>query len=357
MAYFATATREIGVILVPAAILYDLLRRRVGLGTAVFLATFVCGYLMQTRGFGLDLNKAYVATDVGYAKMLSGWVNVPGNLAVYAASLRHLIPGPVALTVPLMALVCALALAGIYREWTRFLPAQRSRGALGVLTGVIEGIRLQDLVAGGYLLAVCLLPMRSAPRYLVPILPVAAFYVVVGARFAIDRLVPARFAVAAAGGALAAFALYHAGYFAMRASASPPGIHTRQSAELFRKVRAQVPKDAVVIFRKPRAMALFGERHSAVWARGADERSSWNNMAELGATHLVVPRRKSGLDAPDYLRYDRLAAPPAFLERMFANNHFTLYRILREPKPDELGTAPKWPEPSDGKSSAASGVE
>jgi hypothetical protein len=252
----------------------------------------------------------------------------------------------------LLALLSALALVGIYREWTRYLPAQ-PQGALDVVAGVIKGIRLQDLVAGGYLLAVCPLPMRSAPRYLVPILPVAVFYVVMGARFVIGRMVPARFASATIAVALAAIVLYHAGYYAARAAGPTPGIHTAQSAELFEAVRTQLPKDAVVIFRKPRAMALFGQRRSAVWARRVDEEASWRNMTELGATHLVVPKREAGLDSPGYLRYDRNAAPPAFLERVFANDHFTLYRILRRPRPDELGAAPKGAATADEKAPPA----
>jgi hypothetical protein len=103
---------------------------------------------------------------------------------------------------------------------------------------------------------------------------------------------------------------------------------------LFEAVQ-KLPKDAIVIFRKPRAMALFGQRRSAVWPQKADERTAWKNFAQLGATHLVIPRKASGLNCPDYLRYDR-GPPPPFLQPVFANDHFTIYRILRYPRPEEL---------------------
>jgi hypothetical protein len=114
------------------------------------------------------------------------------------------------------------------------------------------------------------------------------------------------------------------------------GVGTPESVQLFNAIRAQLPKDAVVVFRKSRAMALFGQRRSTVWGRRVNEETAWRNMEELGATHLVIPRSETGLDVPDYLRYDLKSPPPAFLEPVFANDHFTVFRILRFPKPDEL---------------------
>jgi hypothetical protein len=177
--------------------------------------------------------------------------------------------------------------------------------------------------------------MRSAPRYLVPILPIAFFYAVVGAQFAIEKFVPVQFRSTTVNILLAGLVLYLAGYYLTLKRVPTPGIHTPQSAQLFNVVRTKLPKDAVVIFRKPRAMALLGQRRSAVWAQRGDERTAWQNMAELGATHLVIPRKEAGLDCPAYLRYDLLASPPAYLERVFANDHFTIYRIARFPREDE----------------------
>jgi hypothetical protein len=251
-------------------------------------------------------------------------------------SLRRVFPGPIAVTALLMTILAALIAYGIYREWTRFLPQGAKLGFRDLAAGVIKGIRLQDVLAGGYLLAICLLPFRSEPRYLLPILPIAFFYVVVGARHAIEKLTPVRHASAAAAAVLAGFLLYHGGYYLTAKAAPLQGVSTPQSVQLFNAVRAQLPKDAVVVFRKSRAMALLGQRRSAVWARRVDEETAWRNMAELGATHLVIPRSETGLDAPDYLRYDLKSPPPAFLEPVFANDHFTVFRILRFPRADEL---------------------
>jgi hypothetical protein len=306
------------------------------MGTALFLLVFLVGYGAQTLTFGLSLDKAYPGDDVSYVHTIAGWSNIADNLFHYVVSLRRIFPGPIAVSGLLVTIVASLVAYGIYREWTRFLPPGKKLSFRELATGVIEGIRLQDVLAGGYLLAICLLPFRSEPRYLLPILPIAFFYVVVGARHAIERLAPARHASAAAAAVLAAFLLYHAGYYLTAKAAPIEGVSTPQSVQLFNAVRAQLPKDAVVIFRKSRAMALLGQRRSAVWARRVDEQTAWKNMAELGATYLVIPRSETGLDVPDYLRYDLKSPPPAFLEPVFANDHFTMFHILRYPRPDEL---------------------
>lgn len=335
-AYFATGTREIGLVLVPAVIVYDLLfRRRLGLDTALFLVVFFVGYGGQSLLLGLNIDQAYIGEDEGYATLLVGWSNSFENVFHYVYALRVYFPAPYFLFVPLTAVFLACAVMGLYREWTRYVPP----GQPLRIADVLRGIRLQDVLAAGYLAAICLQPFR-ATRYLMPVIPILFFYIVVGARAAVDRLAPATWSSAAV--VLAAMLIYHTGYFltAKADRTAQQGIHNPQSVELFNAVRTQLPKDAVVIFRKPRAMALYGQRRSAVWptTKAANEETAWKNLAQLGATHLVIPREATGLGSPPYLRYDR-GPTPAFLQAVFANDHFTVYRILHYPQPGELASS------------------
>ena len=292
MAYLATATREIGIILIPTVIFYDLLRRRLGLGAAMFVLVFLGGYAAQLA-FGLNLDKAYEGDDVNYMHTLFGWSNIADNLFHYVVSLRRIFPGPTAVSALMLTIAAALVAYGVYREWTRFLPQGKKLSFRDLAAGIIKGIRLQDVLAGGYLLAICLLPFRSEPRYLLPILPIAFFYVVVGARHAIERLAPARHASAAAAAVLAAFLLYHGGYYLTAKAAPVQGVGTPQSVQLFNAIRAQLPKDAVVVFRKSRAMALFGQRRSD---RVGAARRRGDGVAQHGRARRHPPRHSAQRD-------------------------------------------------------------
>jgi len=58
---------------------------------------------------------------------------------------------------------------------------------------------------------------------------------------------------------LATFLIYHAGYYLTAKAAPIEGVSTPQSVQLFSAVRAQLPKDAVVIFRGDRSFR-FGSQ-------------------------------------------------------------------------------------------------
>ena len=77
-------------------------------------------------------------------------------------------------------------------------------------------------------------------------------------------------------------------------------------------------------------MALFGQRKSMVWPKVNDERAVWQNLSELRATHIVVSQPDSGLKELQYVD-DFEISQSQFLEQLFSNDHFTLYRILRPP--------------------------
>jgi hypothetical protein len=335
-AYLAIATREIGIVLIPAVILYDLLhRRRLGLDSVLFILLILCGNAAQSSLFDLSMSRAYDGGHAGYDAILFGWSNVFKNLPDYIYSLGRLFPvsNRDVYLIPFMAILFIFGVLGGLRELTRYVPRGQHVKRTVLIAEVMRGVRLQDIFVVGYLLAVTLQPFNAGVRYLLPLVPIVVFYVLAGMHFAVQRLmrVTQRFPVIVLIGILA----YHVGYYL---TAEPldtsRGIHHPQSIQLFDAVRTQLPKNAIVIFRKPRVMALYAQRRSAVWPKAADERLAWQNLAQLGATHLVIPYGDSGLDYPDYFRFDQWS--PNFLEPGFANEHFVIYHILRYPLPEEL---------------------
>ena len=337
--FLAYATREIGIVLIPAVILYDLLhRRRLGLDSVLFILVFLCGYAALSSLFDLNMSRAYETYDrvAGYDAILFGWSNIFKNLLKYTYSLGVLFPvsNKDVYLIPFMAILFIFGVLGGLRELARHIPRGQRVERTAVIAGVMRGVRLQDIFVVGYMLALTLQPFNAGVRYLLPLTPIVIFYVLAGMHFTVQRSmrVTQRFPVIVLIGILT----YHVGYYL---TAEPRdtsrGIHHPQSIQLFDAVRTQLPKNAIVIFRKPRVMALYTQRRSAIWPRAADERLAWQNLAQLEATHLVIPYGDSGLDYPDYFRFDQ--GSPSFLEPGFANEHFAIYHILRYPLPEELG--------------------
>ena len=179
--YFAFATRDVGIVLVPAVLLYDLLRHhKIKLDTVAFVGVFVAAVALQSLLLGFTPDEAFGDAKTGYNSILYGWGNVVEKLRFYVFSLRNLfpvldIPYAKIIFAPIIALLCVSVLLGVFREWTRFLPRNSSLGAAGVLAGLARGIRLQDIVAVGYFMALILQPFSGGTRYMLPLAPIIVF--------------------------------------------------------------------------------------------------------------------------------------------------------------------------------------
>ena len=69
------------------------------------------------------------------------------------------------------------------------------------------------------------------------------------------------------------------------------GIGKPESVELFDHVRRDTPSDAVVVFLKPRAMALLTGRRSTVWHEPKTDAELQDYWRSIGATHVVAAQR------------------------------------------------------------------
>ena len=175
-----------------------------------------------------------------------------------------------------------------------------------------------------YAAVVLVFPGYGGLRYFVPVFPLYVFY----AFFALDGLLrsPGARAAGLALLILAAGATYASKYTTKDYGPIVEGPEKRESVELFEFVKNEMSSDDVVIFFKPRVMALYGERRSAAYQPSRDTRAIMNFIDDIGAAYIVAGpfREDKEYLAPLISEYSYM------LEEVFSNGDFTVYRILNE---------------------------
>jgi hypothetical protein len=299
--YLACGTRSVGVVLAPALVVQQLLsRRRSPLVAAVILLTFGAGVLAQRALLPFDGSyfDQLVFDPVLFGSNLLSLVKALGLFVDngYSRAARLLLFGTVS----------ALALLGC---WTR----------------VRERWTVAETFLPLYGLAVTVWPSAAwGQRFLVPVVPLFVFYGCLGIR-RLSRSWGPRLEVRLGAVVAAAVLLSYAGRFS-RLDLGPlrEGIGKPETADLFTFVREQTGTDAVLLFQRPRALALFtGRRASAHHAPRSDD-DLWHYLRRIGATHVVVARvfpESAGVLKPFVERN------AAHFRRVYDNPDFTVYRV------------------------------
>ena len=297
--YLAYGTRALGVILIPSLLLTDWLRwRRITSISVVAVATFVVMAAVQSTVTHWDTGYASVfrlephriATNFAeYASYLSGlWSNAwwrPGDLVL-------------------------LVLFGML-------------GAVGFWRRVRSG-RVTELEVFAVLYALAILPWFEVQgRYLVPLMPLYIGYALVTVQGAASHrwrgtLLLGLVALAALG--------FFSEYLVLMKDRGPEGVGSANARLLWRAVERNTDSSAVVVFQKPRALALFTDRHTTGMQRSGDDRDLWDYLSRVGASFAILGPSDSNFVYQARLR--RLIAEyPGRFQLIYRNPDFSLYRI------------------------------
>jgi hypothetical protein len=107
------------------------------------------------------------------------------------------------------------------------------------------------------------------------------------------------------------------------------GIAKRESVELFKFVKASTEPADVIVFSRPRALALFGERTVTPPSRPADPCALWLYIRRVGATYLVTGPESTNDNAQYLARFVRDFAPN--LREMMRNADVAVYHVESAP--------------------------
>lgn len=298
----AYETRAAGAVLAGALVLADVLRGRRLRGLALPATVVFVGVVLLVHTLVLPTQPV-----AGYWSYFhTGPRIVAANVAEYVGELGGFWDNGYADAGTALVFVAATALAGA-GLWGRLRPVP---GPLEVFVAL-------------YGTALLFWPGdQQGIRMLLPVLPAYCLYVVEGACRLHERRAGAGKWLWALG---AVVVLAYAGrYTRLDWGRLRVGIGTEATQGLFRYVGTELPPDAVVVFRKPRALALFTGRRATMYHPPERGRDLWAWLREAGVTH-VVTGRNFDLDREVLIPFVRAGADR--LERVWGNETFDVYRV------------------------------
>ncbi|HEV8264911.1 MAG TPA: hypothetical protein VGQ06_08155 [Gemmatimonadales bacterium] len=336
-AYAAYATRVLGIVLVPTFLAHDLIRRRrVGVAAVAAGAVFVI------------LAGAQYLVWLGDRSYLD-------QLTVTPASLGR------------NALGYARSLSDLWANGY----SERARKALFLIVGGLAALGYANAVRVGrneagwpevfpwpYLAVVLVWPSFQGVRFLLPVVPFYLLYCLRGTRV-LDDAVQRRWGrnhLVLAGLSAAAALSYAGQYSTMPFGRFPSGVGRPESVAFFEFVKTATDSNAVFVFSKPRALALFTGRRAAAPFSPSDPCRLWGYLAEIGASYVVTGPALSADEvdaAAEYLRrfVDQY---PTDLRSVWRAQDIAVYRIERNPcAPTAAGSSRRGWQAGGGASAAA----
>jgi hypothetical protein len=306
--YLSFSTRTLGALVIPAMWAQELISKR-RISRPVLLATLVFASLAVLQSLFLHSDRHY---------------------------LDQFNAGPMVLVHNAMGYLIRLT-----TFWHNGFLKVPSLGLFGLVTflavlGYVDRLRRRVTVceafAAIYLVVILLWPSYQGERYLYPIVPLYLFYAFGGLehRWIAGRARLRRAVVATL--ALAIGLTYAARLAGSERGPLAEGVAKRESAELFDYVHRTTSDQDVLVFIKPRALALFTQRKASVYHQPDSDQKLWEYFRQIGATRLVVAENDEAfknVEEPERLAFLRAFAKRnrERLESVYANRDFTVYKI------------------------------
>lgn len=178
-----------------------------------------------------------------------------------------------------------------------------------------------------------IVPFFQGFRYLIPIFPLYALYTfksfdedasIIGRKYR-QPLALTLFVLIAV--------IYLVSYTQKDYAAYTYGPEKKETVQLFDYIKNETPKNSVVIFQKPRLMALFGERKSTTYFyNDCDEFETegfLNFIKRKKITHLVVSNNIWGVEEINgYVKW--VNGENEHIKLVYKNNDYKVFAIIKE---------------------------
>ena len=315
--YLAYGTRVIGAVLLVSLVVYELVRYK-KLSWFAITALFVAGTLIAIQGtllsnIGsgyLDLFKQNTTRDIAHLFL--------ANIMSYLVSLSTFLDNghSKVIKIAFFIMVSLLAVLGLRRR-------------------IDDGISVLEVFLFLYVVALVISPVQAF-RYLFPIIPIYFLYACIGA---IEiRSLTSRAGLQYVPVILAALVAvsYASKYVTLDYGPMQEGIARQESTELFQYIHSHTKPDDVIIFRKPRALALLTGRRVSIYPMPVQHADSsdgeaWKYFHAIGARYLVVGATawaRNPIDLRD-IEWERTFAANCKqrCEAVFSNGDFQVYEL------------------------------
>jgi len=303
--YLCYGTRTIGILLIPALFVYEILRNRqipkfsIAVGVIFLIAWALQHQISSSESNYLDT----VATSK------SGIRTTLDNTIDYAKELSYFWDNGYERDLRIVPLICFSGLA-----------------LFGYFVKVRKGeLTVAETYAPLYLALIIVWPLRGGSRFIIPLFPLYIYYGCVGMQaLGASRFQPLERYVSII--LLLVIGLTYAGAYSKK-TLGPihEGIEKKETVEFFHYVREKTDPRAVFIFAKPRALGLFGERKTSIYPISGGDAQVWDYISSVSGTYLV----RGPMDDPFWY---------AFIDRnrnrlleTYSNHDFTVYKALSSP--------------------------
>jgi hypothetical protein len=347
--YLAYGTRSLGLVLIPALILSDLLRlRSISRFTLIITAVFSLFYITQNTALHTDQSYANIykstlaqVTPDKTTTQNDDRISERDNISPADKSVK-----PISLNLkPLLrSFKNSIRLNSEYyhQNMSAYWISNTSNTvdniiyvAMGLLaiTGFLAMILKRpssgDCLTLVYVSVLLLVPFAQ-DRYLLPLIPMYLIYIFHGMETIIRSRAAfgERVVYGSIFGLLLVITLTNAGtYSTLNFDDFQNGVHKKESLEVFEFIRQSTPEDSVLITSKPRVFALFTDRKSSVypWPPYTPE-NLLNSLGRLSATHVVTTKKTSGISELKEFT-DWVWSNPEYYEIIFENTDFRVYQI------------------------------
>jgi hypothetical protein len=306
--YLAYATRVLGLVLLPTIVVYELIRYR-RLSRTILSASGIALVLVALQYVLLGPSEYPVAPEMDQFV----WWRTPleNGFAYLKDSIRLWENGQSAIFT--YAVYLALLLAA----------------ALGFLAVCKRSISCAEVFVVLYTAAVIANPYVQGVRYVIPVIPFFLYYAYQGIQvFSSQRYLaaPLRHAWVLLLGVV--IASYAGAYRVEHFGAMTSGAGVKDFGTLCTFIRERTNPNARIIFRKPRAFALYTERSAATYDPHASPASIWSFITEKRMNYVVVGNALDG----DF-RNDTAVLLPAIrarsgcIDKVYENPTFQLYAV------------------------------
>jgi len=301
--YLAYGTRSVGLVLIPVAIIYSLLKNRKitsSIVTSLIVALiliFVQGLLIPQTGSYFDqLPKSLfeiisvILKSIGYYYEMFFKFFPLENITVQSILFYSMILG----------------------------------FAIGLLHHFKKGISSFDLFFFSYLLFMLIWPSYQSWRLLIPIIPIYFLYIVEGMNQLVGlvklgwlrKTIPVFLLI----GVIALYANSYSEVFPRPLS----NIEKNETQELFAFIRGETNSDDVIVFFKPRVMALFTQRKSVAMMIPPPHGDTLARMKELEVSVVVRNRNQEYGIQPELDQF--IFSHPENFQLLYENLEFQVFR-------------------------------
>jgi hypothetical protein len=186
-----------------------------------------------------------------------------------------------------------------------------------------------------YLGVIILFPAFQGLRYLIPIIPLYVYYSLNGIKYLEERTSWKNLIFIAV--VVIIGASYIGKYMTEDFGPVRYGVNRDESVELFRYIKENTGEKDVIIYWKPKALALYAGRKVSIYPTEKDDTVLWKYFNEIGAKYFII--------GPDYIFFGKhsiysydVKQPEGYyrefikrnnerFEEIYKNNDFKVYRI------------------------------